>query len=570
MSGCKRGVKSAIAWLCSICISFSLLFVVKGVVRGDEINKNKKEEAEKYTRKSITYLKMIYPPRIEALSQEVEFLSGFDLVGFIEKKIREAVEMKRFDYNDVKIPEGANINDIAHLVKTYIDEVKVDRARAEAKMDWRFKDLVITADDIKRIAESAYLYRPEIRKFHVKRKIVYDRDSGDITETIKQIFLPFSGQIKKRDGKAKDIIEVSIGVNVRYWRVDFDTGDPRDVAQIYAEHKNSVVVGEDKIFETPLEAFIRCTDEAVFWLSRKINAETRKIPDFLLYGPVASVSAFKVFSPITKRDGAYLDSDFAVMERVEEETLPKNGAGEIGAGEIGAGEKGEKKEAEARKEERKIKEIRVGWARARKIVEDESSLSEFQILAGSPEVGQLIKEYPLVGVGAFIMGGYILGPKLTDTKGEVSKNGILISIRPKANLATAFSVNLSELYLIGGAGFTFLQGGIDIAGYGGLRKKFYIRSLALAPQMLIGYSRLFIPVETGEEIAQGESIGIIPSLSLEMFFHPRFSVFVSAEYKLFTKVESAKYKIFDVEREVEIEYIPSGLLLGGGFEVTIF
>lgn len=487
------------------------------------------EADEKYRKKSITYLKMVFPQSIRKFSEGVDFLTGFDLDSFLEKKIREAVEMPRFDYNPVDLSSTVDLKTLAFLVKQYVDEVKVDRAKAEAKMDWRFKDLVITAEDIRKIAESAYIYYPEIDKFSV--------------------VIVFSPSTRKR-GRIEASISVSIGLKVHYWRVDFNTGEPIKVAQIDVSHTESVKVGlidlvplpfpfsllspSVEVPETYLDAFVRCSENAIYWLAKKVNKETRKIPDFSLFAPVDSVSFQNAFAALTKKDGVYLDSDFEVLEEIE---FVKDG-----------------------KTEREKK--RVGWVRARDIADGkENFLSSFQILGGSASVGQTISEYPLLGIGLSPLGTYVLG------------NGAFgFSLLANISFSRAFSLGLSEFYLFAGPEILIPKDGAELSGILGLRKKFYIRSIGINPELSFGFTRFATEVQD-EGIAYpayNYSIGIKPALGLEWFFSPRFSIYIIGGYKAFTPIDEVYFEKDGYEQTWRKSYDPSGLFISGGFDFTIW
>lgn len=483
----------------------------------------------KYRKKSITYLKMVFPQGVRKLSDNVDFLTGFDLDSFLEKKVREAVEMPRFDYNPVGVSGSVDLKTLASLVKQYVDEVKVDRAKAEAKMDWRFKDLVITAEDIKKIAESAYIYYPEITNFSV---------------TV--VFLPST----RKSGGVDTSISVNIGLRVHYWRVDFNTGEPIKVADLSVSHIETVKVGlidlvplpfpfsllspTVEVPETSLQAFVRCSEQAIYWLGRKLNKETRKIPDFSLFAPVDSVSFQNAFVPLTKKDGVYVDSDFEVVEEVE---FVKDG--------------------NLQREKK-----RVGWVRARDIADGkENTLSSFQILSGSASVGQAIYEYPLLGIGLSPLGVYVLG-----------KNAFGFSLLANISFSRAFSLELSEFYLFAGPEILIPKDGAELSGILGLKKKFYIRSVGINPELSFGFMRFATEIKDQGIAypAYNYSLGLRPALGLEWFFSPRFSVYIIGGYKIFTPIDEVYYEYEGYEKTAVKKYNPSGFSISAGFDFTIW
>ena len=500
-----------------------------------------------YARKSITYLKMVMRPSLDMIFKKAKFLTGFDLYSFLEKKIREAIEIKRFDYNPVGLSGDVDIKALAKLVKEYIDEVKVERARAQAKMEWRFKDLVVTAEDLRKIANSAYIYWPEVEKFNVLYKIKI---------------------MKKVELEIDQEIEVLIGVRVKYYRVDFETGEPIKVADIYAEHTEVVFVGRESLIplpfplsllspavefpETPLSAFKRCTEKVIYWLAKKINAQMRRIPDFKLTGVINSSSMLYVSAPITEKEGLGIDWDFEVIERFSSE-------------------------------DGRIKEKRVGWVRSREVADGKvEKNSRFQILSGDAGIGHIIREYPLVGVSFLVKPKYLIANEMRITGGSKQysieansgKGAFGFSLGGELNLAKVFGVNASELYLTADVSTNFIIGGsFEALGGFGLRKKFYVRSLAIIPEIPLEFGGVFVPIRMQGEgtLARSIIIGVSPSLSLEWFFSPRFSIFAGAGMRFMN--ETSEFFFSKDEEEItvrEIVYNPSTSFIFAGVEITLW
>ncbi len=542
----KRIIK-ILSILISHCLTFLcsslLFFLIKVSYTGAQ-------EEEKFTRKSITYLKMVMNPEVRSVARTVDFLTGIDLYQYLESKIRKAIEIERFDYNPVSLSGDIDIYALSKLVKQYVDEVKVDRAKAEAKMDWRFKDLVVTAEEIRRIANSAYIYSPYVKKFNVGVWISGRRKRGGIDMSI----------------------SCSLGVEVVYYKVDFDTGEPILAFKTYTSHSEVVKVGEMPLlplpfpislflpsiefFETPFQAFDRCLIMVVEWIAKKINADMRRVPDFSLFATISSAEGQNVWAPLTKKDKVYLDSDFAVIER-QEEIDEKVG--------------------------RKETFRRVGWVRARKIADGKTEEnSKFQIMLGSAEVGHIIREYPLVGVGLTLSFNYLpsmsfeeTGPNPNLIFGEGKKGSAFgFSISGKVNTATAFGWNISEFYLITSGLVHISRFAYEIGGNLGIRKKFYLRSLGFIPQFTLDIIRVGIPAirqDANQQVLLSDiSLGITPALFLELFLHPRFSIFLGGGYRLMTTAESFSYDLEGAEYFPNIRYNPTFPFVSGGIEITIW
>jgi hypothetical protein len=294
----------------------------------------------------------------------------------------------------------------------------------------------------------------------------------------------------------------------------------------------------------------------VEWISKKINADMRRVPDFSLFAAISSAEGQNVWAPLTKKDKVYLDSDFQVLERQEE-----------------IDESGRKKETFKR----------VGWVRARKIADEKTEEnSRFQIMSGSAEVGQIIREYPLVGVGFTLSFNYLPSMNFEETVsnpylvfGEGKKGSAFgFSISGKVNTSTAFGWNISEFYLIASGLVHISRFAYEIGANLGIRKKFYLRSLGFVPQFTLDIIRIGIPAirrEVNQEVTLSDiSFGITPALFLEWFLHPRFSIFLGGGYRLMTTAENFSYELEGVEYFPNIRYNPSFPFISGGIEITIW
>jgi len=104
---------------------------------------------EAYTRKSITYLGMELDRGVSASPAHL---------AIVEKEIREAMELKRFDYNAVDVREAGGMDGFIKSLREYVQKLAVDRAAAEAEYELRFKSARVYAGDIERVMSSAYFY----------------------------------------------------------------------------------------------------------------------------------------------------------------------------------------------------------------------------------------------------------------------------------------------------------------------------------------------------------------------------------------------------------------------------
>lgn len=385
----------------------------------------------KYERKSITYFKMVSLVPLEK-----------GVYKSLEKMIRERIEMPRFDYNEVEISGDVSLEDLAKIIRNYVDAIKMERAKAEAQMDWRYKDLVITAEDLRRIAESAYIYWPAVEKYKVRAywgKCIIE--------------LPIIGGLlcrptSPREKGAEFMVETNLKLRVKYYRVRFEDAKLEYVADIIQSHR---FVAVKRKFEGPQDTKERSIEGAIDFVTRKINKETRKIKDFMLVTPVQSASLASAWLELGEKEGLKKDALFEIVEFLE-----------------GGGEK------------------RVGWIKATKIASGIEKQSKFQVIAPwKLEGGELAREYPQIGLSAF----FDCGIRKIEFNGEkvwaTSLGG-----GAKFSFAQFFNIPISEMYLVPRLAIPLPKQFEEFSGELGFEKRFGIKRLFIGLGAYLGYIKV--------------------------------------------------------------------------------
>jgi hypothetical protein len=266
----------------------------------------------KYERKSISYVDvlLVSNPEIKIEGKQASYLI---------KKLREYIEMPRFDYNP--IPEelvadfkselesrgsSISLDEIVELLKEkfvpkiieILDIEKEIRAQGlftEAQRNsfiaTKAKSLGITAEQAMKIMNSAFIYVPVISKYNT------------YTDRINQIYT------------------VDLNAGVFWYRVVYhESGDADLKLLIKKETKGIGVAGLNKELKHEGEkvdykeyAF----RTAAIALARDIQVAVRDIPEFRLGAQVIEVYSNAISFPMGKREGIKIDDGFDLVELQE-------------------------------------------------------------------------------------------------------------------------------------------------------------------------------------------------------------------------------------------------------------
>jgi hypothetical protein len=266
----------------------------------------------KYERKSISYVDvlLVSNPEIKIEGKQASYLI---------KKLREYIEMPRFDYNP--IPEelvadfkselesrgsSISLDEIVELLKEKFvpkiieildieKEIRAQGLLTEAQRNsfiaTKAKSLGITAEQAMKIMNSAFIYVPVISKYNT------------YTDRINQIYT------------------VDLNAGVFWYRVVYhESGDADLKLLIKKETRGIGVAGLNKELKHEGEkvdykeyAF----RTAAIALARDIQVAVRDIPEFRLGAQVTEVYSNAISFPMGKREGIKIDDGFDLVELQE-------------------------------------------------------------------------------------------------------------------------------------------------------------------------------------------------------------------------------------------------------------
>lgn len=476
----------------------------------------KDESVARYERKSITYLEMLDLAHADS-----------DIYEAVEQEVRRNVELPRFDYNDVSRFRSLTPAEAARLVKQYLDATKLERAKEQASYDVRFKDYVITGDDLRRIANSAYLYQPALRsaRAYKERYVIYQNGRPMIVQRW----------------------VARVDVRVTFYSVDFAQGVAKEMAVIGASGSGSSTLGF--LGEGgSRDAAIR---EAAASAGQQLRKDVRGIDAFNLLTPIAAAGANSVSFALTKKEGLELDQGFYVYEY-----LTTGGRERVGY----------------------VKVTRVGDG----ATEADSDAQNIYVSNGFTfDEGQLLQEHPQLGIRVQPEVGFQRFRLTADPALDLdsSSGGARLQVSVAYDIAERVGIPevhaVAELHLMAA---NFAEYGIEL----GLDKRFYLRRLALTPGFRLGFMRSMFGLSTQgfkdldvtdnfETVTmRGDSLGVTPRLGAEVFLTPEWSLTGYAGYRLYTPLSDENLIDADTDAQYvfDFDYNPSGLQGGLGISYT--
>ena len=451
-----------------------------------------KEEAEKgkigkYERKSISYFKTYYQVQMDQRHQEVT-----------EKGIRGAVELGRFDYNAIPI-EVENINDLAQLIAKYVDQVKLDRAKAQGREDYRFKEKLVTGADLERIINSAYIYTPTVTKFQMERlsKTVHDKMTGKTT--------------------TNNYWQATVGAEVVFYHVtpvyvngqidNVQLSVLKTISQESTQDKEiNILNPEDK---AKWGAFDSAVNNPFLGLARQIQVELRKITEFQLTAQVQSSGWNSIEFEFGKQSDVELDAGYKAYEEV-----------------AGQGQK------------------YIGYAKVRRVGDEKaqpprSSRAQKIIQKDTIEAGTQLKEYPQLLVNGYLRFGLL---PIDQSELEAGAGSMAYGPIGGLELDLARFINVSELWFTA-EGYIAVAGDAYFYGAeGGFVKKFYLRRLALDLGVRGGWSRLTLADGGSNDGYMQNQYGITPYGGLELLLAPWLSITGQVGFRVYTHSDEWQYE----------------------------
>lgn len=280
---------------------------------------NPYEPPQTILRKSISYYEGIIKGKSVSLPEEVEN----DLV----LKLNKTLTLDRFDYNPIPVNLQTNLTDeIANVDSLTLDElgraldkvfvpeiVKILKASKELRakkfvtseernnfLTNKAKEIGVTADDIEKVMNAAYVYIPFISNYGVAvkgDKVIVSLNGGIIWYNVATVFspprvVPVTQKTNRAFGIAKN-------------------------GKIYIDIKT----------KRPIDAVQYATNSAIKAFSRNLEAISKDIPEFRLSADVFSAFGNKSLFKLGKKEGIRVDDKFNVVEFYEDEDgirRPKN------------------------------------------------------------------------------------------------------------------------------------------------------------------------------------------------------------------------------------------------------
>ena len=358
------------------------------------------ETQKRYERKSVSSIDTVV-----VLSSVSRDLSG-RAANMIKDNIARGIELKRFDYN--VLPQAAlslfydglkkennadSINverlrkviesTIAPYVENILDRVKELRSREFVSeidrnrfISLKAKESGIDAADMEKVLNSAFIYIPVVTHF----------DTTLITK-------------KRADDKVDTYCRARLGVSIIWYKIDYANNrySIRFLREISAFSSFSAKKGERH--KTRRYGNLKDYEYAIYrvssGISRMLAKKTKDMAEFKLYAPIIEAVGNRVGINIGSKEGILLDDRYFLNE------FTKTGG--------------------------KTKIVRRGYFMISKVGDNETSksvLSYGYAIKGTPEIGLLSEEKPLMGVESLFSFGVL---PFSEKQGTANISGITIT-----------------------------------------------------------------------------------------------------------------------------------------------
>ncbi len=476
----------------------------------------------KYERKSISYANVILvsDPSIKIEAKQADYMI---------KKFRSYIEMPRFDYNP--IPEellnefkseveargtSLSLDDVVEILKQKFvpkiieildieKEMRAQNLLTEAQRNsfiaTKAKSLGITAEQLMKIMNSAFIYIPMISKYKV------------YTDNVNQLHT------------------VEIIAGAIWYRVIYSEEGENDLKLVVK--KEAKGVGVAKIGKEFKHEGVKVKDidyafrTAVVALARDLQVATRDIPEFRLGAQVTEVYSNAVSFPMGTKEGIKIDDGFDLVELQED---PNGG----------------------------IIRKKIGFVRVTRVANNRlypRTFSRAQIIIGRGiEPGVYVSERPRLPIDLVVR---LMNNPFTVNSGQGTSKMIGYSIHAELIYNFGRNINVNQLWI--GAGlfigsgnsgelegikdkFQFYLGtdkpNVTIFGLNGvLIKKFYFRRLSVIGRAeLITEGITFYKSNSDESLAHS-SLGLGFGLGVEYVATPDLNLGFSLGYRTFSESE---------------------------------
>jgi hypothetical protein len=503
------------------------------------------KEAGRYERKSITFVNALW-----LMDESAHRLPG-ERVGFILDNIKKGISMSRFDYNPVPetfitdfvsqanavqippvstaatpgqpglglSPFGAAPDPMLDSVTAILErtvvpkilqavdlnkELRAANLTSEQErnsfMTDKAKTLGITIEDIQKVMNSAYIYIPIIRDY--------------------------------RDELKDSSYSVAFNPGIIWFRIS-TTGEKARAIPVV--RKYSFTQGFGRVGKTYVSsgglldyrefAFRSAVKNGV----RNIIKATQDIPEFKLSGQVLEKGFMSVSFDLGKHEGVKIDDKYRMMEMVEVE----NGA---------------------------VCEKNNGWVLVTSVGDSSGKhgyKSTGRIIAGSPYIGEVVREYPRIPIDIVLKGRMfafstdsIITSDLFDSLDLCNAYGF--GIDAQYNIGRGMGINQLFFDVGFGMGLGGASGKLNVstpatlstcgimAFEGSLLKKFYFGRFALMLQPLFGFQTVSVRSkkinDSGSDLyfrALNSSLGAAVNAGVEIALGPAVNLGVGAGYQFF-------------------------------------
>jgi hypothetical protein len=371
----------------------------------------------KYERKSISYVDvlLVSNPEIKIEGKQASYLI---------KKLREYIEMPRFDYNP--IPEelvadfkselesrgsSISLDEIVELLKEKFvpkiieildieKEIRAQGLLTEAQRNsfiaTKAKSLGITAEQAMKIMNSAFIYVPVISKYNTY----------------------ISGQTY--------VVELSAGVV--WYRVVYSEDGTSDLKLTVKKETRGIGVGtigkEVKHEGEKVDYKEYAFRTAAIALARDIQVAVRDIPEFRLGAQVTEVYSNAISFPMGKREGIKIDDGFDLVELQEN---PDGG----------------------------VIQKKIGFARVTQVADNRSNPNRFSkarvIIGRGLEPGIYVSERPRLPIDLLV--NFKTNPFTITLTGFRSESMTGYSIHAELLYNLGRNLDISQLWVGGGLSF---------------------------------------------------------------------------------------------------------------------
>lgn len=518
-----------------ICLLFLTGFLVQlsaqrvGNLRGNVINSETKESTQgtiKYERKSISYANVV-------LASNPNISIDEKRASYIIKKFREYIEMPRFDYNPIPnelLSEfeyeiksrgtSVTLDEVVEILKQkfvpkiieILDIEKEMRAQnlvTEAQRNsfiaTKAKTLGITAEQLMKVMNSAFIYIPVISEFEVKKEMGVG-------------------------------ISVKIVAGAIWYRVIYNEDGSSDLKLVVKKETKGIgVASSGKTFKyegEKVDAEEYAFRTAVIALARDLQVATREIPEFRLGAQVVEVHSNYVAFPMGTREGIKIDDGFDLIE------VQENQQGEVNF-------------------------VKIGFARVTHVANNRTNPASFSraqiIIGGGLEPGIYVSERPKLPIDLVV--------KVTNNPFTVKFTHLFFG--EMTNKMTGYSIGGELLYNLGrninvpqlwiGAGVLFgggSAGNLDVIKslyFGGeepsvsiveirgaLLKKFYFRRFCAFGRADLILEEIQFSKE-GRASLSHSSLGFGLGIGAEYVVTPDLNFGFSVSYRLFSESDDWTY-----------------------------